>query len=323
MDKFERIYELHKLLTSRRAPVSRVEIENKLDCSKSTATRLIEFCRSRIQIPIEYDRERSGYYLAIKEGEHYELPGLWFNPSELIALMTSHRLIADVQPGVLEPFLAPLQKRIESLLEDEYAGNQEVFKRIRILQMAPRVAELEDFQQITDALIGRVQIRIQYGSRGKQELTERWVSPQRLIYYRDNWYLDAWCHLRKAIRTFSLDRMNVAEKGQIAKDITDKQLDAHFTRTYGIFAGPATNKAVIHFSDKAAEWIADEHWHPEQESKRLENGNWELTVPYGDSRELIMDILKYGEDAEVIEPESLRQQVIEKMQKSLKNYKKL
>ncbi|MDT8429578.1 MAG: WYL domain-containing protein [Pseudomonadales bacterium] len=52
--------------------------------------------------------------------------------------------------------------------------------------------------------------RIKYSSRSKEELSERWVSPQRLVYYRDNWYLDAWCHLREGLRMFSIDRLDVA-----------------------------------------------------------------------------------------------------------------
>lgn len=53
-------------------------------------------------------------------------------------------------------------------------------------------------------------MRIRYHSRSKDERTERVVSPQRLIYYRDNWYLDAWDHLREALRSFSIDRIRGA-----------------------------------------------------------------------------------------------------------------
>lgn len=323
MDKFHQVYALHRLLKQRRTPVARVELEAKLGLKRATATRLIAFCRDVLQMPIAFDRDRGGYCYTDAGREQFELPGLWFNPSELLALMTSHRLLAEVQPGVLQPYIAPLQQRIEGLLEHKHAGSKEIFKRIRILPLGNRIAKLEDFQKVTDALVSRKQLRIEYSSRGRDELTERWVSPQRLVYYRDNWYVDGWCHLREDLRTFALDSLHVAETGKEARDIPDQQLDAHVTRTYGIFSGPVTAKAVIHFSSAAARWVADELWHPAQESRHLGDGKWELVIPYGSPVELIRDILKYGPDAEVIAPPQLRAAVAEKLSKALRQYRKM
>ena len=47
----------------------------------------------------------------------------------------------------------------------------------------------------------------------------------------------------------------------------------------------------------------------------LSDGRFELRVPYSDSRELMMDVLKYGPDVEVVEPEALRAQVVEAVRK--------
>ncbi len=113
----------------------------------------------------KFDWERGGYVYAGAACESFELPGLWFNPSELLALMTSHRLLAEVQPGVLQPYIAPLQDRIEEFLQHKRAGSRDVFKRIRILPLGNRVAKLEDFQKVTDALVNRKQLRIVYSSR--------------------------------------------------------------------------------------------------------------------------------------------------------------
>ena len=324
MDKLDRIYALDKLLRKRKTVITRVELENRLGLKRATTTRLIAFCKDSLGMPIEFDKERGGYCYAESETESYQLPGLWFNPSEILALMTSHRLLAAVQPGVLEPLIAPLQQRIEQLLTHKHAGSSAIFDRIRILPMANRIAKLEDFKQVTNALIHRKQLRITYSSRSNNEkLTERWLSPQRLIYYRDNWYLDAWCHKREALRTFALDRLHVVGAGAAAKEINSQELNDHVMHTYGIFAGPMTNTAVIHFSSAAAEWVADEQWHPQQQSQYLDNGKWELVVPYGNPTELVMDILKYGPDAEVVSPPELRELVTEKISQALRNYRKM
>lgn len=323
MDKLDQIYKLHNLLKGRRTPLARSDLEARLGLKRASTTRLIAFCRDVFHMPIEFDREQGGYVYAETGRANFELPGLWFNPSELLALLTSHRLLAEVQPGVLQPYVAPLQGRIEELLKHKRAGSHEVFNRIRILPLGNRIAKLEDFQKVADALVTRKQLRIVYSSRSKGEVTERLISPQRLVYYRDNWYVDGWCHLRKGLRTFSMDSMEVLEVGKTAKDIRDEELDAHVTRTYGIFSGPVIDRAVIHFSGDAARWVADERWHPEQESRHIGGGRWELVIPYGNPTELIRDILKYGPDAEVVAPPELRAEVADKLSQALRKYRKI
>jgi proteasome accessory factor C len=325
MYKLEHVYKLHRLLHGRRTVLSRAALEAELEIPRSTLTRLLKLCQDRLGMPVVFDRARGGYCYQLQDGEHYELPGLWFNSSELVALLTSHRLLSAVQPGVLKPFIDPLQQGIADLLEHKHAGSKDVWERIKILPVANREARLEDFQRCADALVARKRLRILYRSRSKPDESdfEREVSPQRLIYYRDNWYLDAWCHKRRALRTFALDRMNVLDAGETALDVDSAKLDRHLTSAYGIFAGEASKKAVLHFSSHAAEWVAQELWHPQQVSQHLGDGRWELVVPYHNPTELIMDILKYGPEVEVVAPEALREAVKEKLSQTLRLYRGL
>jgi proteasome accessory factor C len=323
MERIEQIYKLHQLLKQRRTAIPRKELEHKLEVSRATLTRLLETCRERFGMPIEFSRQRGGYCYDEQQRDTFELPGLWFSAAELRALMVSHRLLSAVEPGVLKDYISPLQQRIESLLQHRHAGSPDVWQRIRILPVANREARLEDFQQVSDALVARKRLRIVYSSRSKDEVSERQVSPQRLVYYRDNWYLDAWCHLRKALRTFALDSLRVLDVEGKARDVPDSQLDAHVAHTYGIFAGPVRARAVIHFSAAAARWVADEEWHPQQESRHLEDGRWELVVPYGDPTELVRDILKFGPEAEVVAPPELRALVMEQLSQALRRYRRM
>jgi predicted DNA-binding transcriptional regulator YafY len=319
MYHFDRIYELHKILSSRRTPIPRKLLEEKMECSRATIRRTIEVCRDYLGAPIKYDRKLNGYYYDKSENSNYELPGLWFNSSEIHALLTTHSLLSKVQPGLLEPHISPLMERLNSIIDQQKTG-REIEKRIRILQATPRIADFDTFRKAADALVCRKKIKMLYHGRERDKITERWISPQRMVYYRDNWYLDGWCHLSKGLRTFSLDRMHIVYTGEKAKDINEAQLNEHFADAYGIFAGKATNKAVIRFSKNAAKWVADEHWHSKQESNVLPNGELELTVPYSDPRELIMDILKYGAEAEVIFPAELREEIKKRLWAAQQKY---
>ncbi|HET8552556.1 MAG TPA: transcriptional regulator [Gammaproteobacteria bacterium] len=312
MDRFDRLTLLHRLLDGCRVPIPLDEIMAKLECSRATANRAIQTLRDDLGAPLEYDRELNGYrYTGTAV---YELPGLWLNPSELMALIASEHLLAEVEPGVLAPIIEPLRERLARLLERRQSGDGELLKRIRIFQTETRSVDLDSFHRVAEALGTRHKLRILYHGRERDETTERVISPQRLVYYRDNWYLDAWCHASDGLRTFSLDRLQPVELLQEKTyDCSTEQLDAHFKSGYGIFAGPGKHMAVLHFSPSQARWVADEHWHPDQQGRVLPDGSYELRVPYADPRELIMQILKYGPEVEVLGPEGLRREVAERV----------
>lgn len=320
MDRFDRIYLLHKLLAARRTPIARRDLEQRLECSRATVLRAIADLRSHLGAPVEYDRERNGYFLDARTKPLFELPGLWFTPDEVHALLATHQLLSRVQPGLLEPEIGPLRERIGRILQHRHAGDREVLRRIRILQMAPRAVDIDTFRAVAGALMRRQRLHVLYHGRARDETTERRLSPQRLVYYRDNWYLDAWCHLRQDLRSFSLDRLHVVGAEGRAKDMDEARLDRHFTTAYGIFAGTPKHTATLRFTSSAARWVADEQWHPNQTSTVLDDGGLELRVPYSDPRELVMDILKYGPDVEVIAPVALRREVADRIADTAARY---
>jgi predicted DNA-binding transcriptional regulator YafY len=322
VDRFDRIFELNRILQSARHPVSRRRLEEELQCSRATIKRIIEDMRLYLNAPIVYDRERNGYRYDQREGEMYELPGLWFNASELHALLSVQQLLRGVQPGLLDQHLKPLQKRIGELLRLQHAGSDGIVGRIRILQMAARSVG-DCFRTVAGAVAGRRRLELRYFNRGSGEHSTREVSPQRLTYYRDNWYLDAWCHLRQGLRTFSLDAVSDARAlDTVAREVAEADLDAHYAASYGIFAGAPQDVAVLRFSPRRARWVAKERWHRDQRGRRLPDGAYELEVPYSNALELVMDILKYGADVEVIAPDALRQAVAERLREALDLYGK-
>ncbi len=324
MDRFDRIFELNRILQAARRPVSRRRLEAELECSRATVKRIIEDMRLYLNAPIVYDREHNGYSYDQSEGEMYELPGLWFNASELHALLTLQQLLAGVQPGLLEPMLKPLQQRIDALLELQRAGSEGLQGRIRMLQMAARHNAEQDvhaFQTVAGALAQRKRLRLRYYSRWRESRDERDVSPQRLVHYRDNWYLDGWCHLRDGLRTFAIDAIEAVEAlDEGVREVDADSLDSHFASSYGIFAGTPEHEAVLRFSATRARYVAKERWHRDQQGRMLDDGRYELRLPYSNPAELIMDILKFGPEVEVVGPVDLRDAVAERLRDALAQY---
>jgi predicted DNA-binding transcriptional regulator YafY len=322
MDRLQRIYKFHQAILSRRHPVSLQTLQDELECSRATVNRIIQEMRLYFNAPIAYDRSRNGYHYALSDGQAFELPGLWFSEAELYALLTTQQLLAHVQPGLLDTQLKPIKERIEQILAAKHLGSEEISKRVRILRMTGRNVALECFQTVAGALLQRNRLHISYHGRGNDETSSREISPQRLIHYRDNWYLDAWCHTRNALRSFAVERIIAAQAlPQRCRDVPEKQLDAHYTSAYGIFAGKPKHTAILRFTPERARWVADEHWHPQQQNQWLEDGSYELRIPYSDPRELVMDVLKHGGEVEVIAPESLRNALAEHLQNALGRYR--
>jgi predicted DNA-binding transcriptional regulator YafY len=307
-----RFHKIIRLLKDRRI-VSRDAFLEALGVSRATFKRDLEYLRDRMDAPIQWDAEAGGYRLASESGEpqNYELPGLWLNAGELYALLAMEQLLEGLQPGLLGPHVRPLRDRIRRLIEVGDHSAEEVGRRIRILEVGSRPVEPECFQALASAVLSRRRLRIRHYNRVRGDSTERVVSPQRLVHYRDNWYLDAWCHERQALRTFSADVIEEAElleRG--AREVAETRLDRHLGSGFGIFSGARTETAILQFTPERARWVSRETWHPEQEGQFQLDGSYLLKVPYADPRELVMDILKYGPDVEVLAPAALAELVI-------------
>jgi predicted DNA-binding transcriptional regulator YafY len=320
MSNNERIYRIDQLLNDRKA-VSFQTLIDRLEVSPATLKRDLAYMRDRLNAPIVYDKELNGYRFE-STSDSYSLPGLWFSPEEIYALLTMQHLLANLDSeGLLSNHIKPLQSRLLAMLDDSDNSVEEIQKRVRIEKMGARKFDLEHFQEIGTALVKRKRLMIEYQSRSKDENTKREISPQRMIYYRDNWYLDAWCHQKNALRSFSIDAIKVAEILEIiSDDIAEDELNAELGSGYGIFAGKDIQWALLRFTPERAKWVANEVWHPVQVTKFLEDGSYEIKFPFSDERELIMDILKYGADVTVLSPQSLINQVLSQANGLIKNY---
>jgi predicted DNA-binding transcriptional regulator YafY len=292
MSEIDRLYSYRTLLTGRRA-VPRDEILNKLEISQATFKRDLAKLRDRLNIPVVFDRDLGGYRLDNTDTRQ-ELPGLWFSQDEVLALLTIQNMLEQLEPGLLGPKLKPLQKRLDDMLTGQGMNSETFSQRVRLVHAGKRKLKLKCFEQIAQSTINRKQIRIHHFNRQTGKTVERTISPQQLVHYRENWYIDAWCHLRKEVRSFAIDAIIDCEN----LEVDAKELDAELLRK----------------SMQSGYGVKHEEWHPDQKGHEESDGSYILEIPYSDERELAGDILKFGSGIRVLAPDALKRKVIDELE---------
>lgn len=311
MSKLDRIQQLHRIFATHQRPVPLKKIAERLECSERTAHRLIEDLQLYFNAPIEYSREQNGWHYDTAAGK-FELPGLWLTGAELQSLTLLLDVLENVGKGLLGEELGVVERQIHRLLAERGIEPSAFSRHIKVLPLGNRHLPGKIFQQVGDALLRRRRLTIRYKSYSHQT-TRRTISPQTLVYYRDNWYLDAWCHLRNDLRVFSLARIESLDiSEEPAQEIAEETLRRHFSESYGIFAGKSKHIAKLRFFPEVAREISLQQWHPEQKGE-WDGNDYLLSFPYGNPAELIGDILRHIPNVAVEAPVALRRAVYQRL----------
>lgn len=322
MSDLERLHRIKYMIQARKCVPIQAFLD-ELEISKATFKRDLEYLRDRMNASIVFDRAEGGYrFDKPNAGEKIELPGLWFSEKEATALALMQHLLANLdQGGLIGPHIDPLMEIIDGIMGQSEVSAKELRKRIKVFGMSARKNSLESFEEVGNALFKRQRLQIEYYSKGKDETTIREVSPQRLIFYRDNWYLDAYCHMREGLRSFALDGIKESELlNKKSQEISERELNENFSESYGIFSGKATQKAKLRFTSERARWVSGETWHGQQVSSYDKDGYYILEFDYNQDPELVMEILKHGSGVEVIAPTALKNRVKAELARAIEKY---
>jgi predicted DNA-binding transcriptional regulator YafY len=229
MDRTERFYKIEMLLRSR-GSVSFAALREELAVSPATLKRDLQYLRDRLHAPIVYDAFDNGYRFdkGAPAGARHELPGMWFSEHEIHALLTMHQLLAGLDDdGVLARHLQPMLERLQGLIGNDAAESRELMRRIKVIVTARRPVPSRWFELLGSALVQRRRVWLRYFKRSDRRVSEREVSPQRLVHYRATWYLDAWCHASDGLRRFALDAVREAKLLETkAKNVPVRELEA-------------------------------------------------------------------------------------------------
>lgn len=327
MSQATRLREIVAILETRRHPVPVQVFLDELGISLATFKRDLDVLRDQMQAPIVWRRgsgaQERGYLLqdAGWSSGKLGLPRAWFTAREIYSLLTIDTLARQIGPGLLSQHLQPLITRVTLALSAADDAPEDIRSRVTILASATKRPQTPHFEALAEATVRQQRLRILYFTRSRDEHAERVISPQRLVHYRENWYVVAWCHKAEALLYFALDAIEATYRlDERAKQIAKQEVDNVIGRDFGIFVGRNRQWAKLLISPRQARWVEAEIWHPEQKMVHLEDGTLILELPYGDPRELIQEILRLGPDITVLGPPELRTEIIERLDHARARY---
>jgi len=319
MEKFDRFYQLHQLLEDRRYPVAISTLADAFGKSEKTVRRYITQFAEYYRAPI-VNIPRRGYMYDPEAVESWHFPGLWLTSDETQSLTLLLDILQRFGNGLLSKELGSAKSLIFKALEARGVSPELFENRVRIISVGNRQTKPRHLNIVTEGVISRKQIEAQYVDYQGMR-SNRILSPQRLVHYRNNWYMDAWCHQKDGLRTFSIARIETIELLTMeAISVDDDELDQELSSSYGIFSGIILQVALLRFLPKVAMEVASQDWHSSQEGE-WDGKDYLLKIPYSDARELIGDVFRYMPDVVVEEPVELRDLVAGNLEKSLALHK--
>ncbi len=301
MSLLERIYYFHSRIRNKRYP-NAIDLAEEFEISSATAHRDIAYLRERLLAPLYYDQRHNGYYYKNENGD-FELP--FENSPKIVLILSLLSSMASENGLETLPELQQLQKKLSSLV---LTGNKHIEDLIHCEWVEVQSVDKKVFDTVINSLLEGVQVTIQYGAKQELQPASRQVDPLKLVHYQGRWYLLAWCWLRQERRLFHLSKIQsiLTTEQQVEHQLQPD--DDYLSGVFGIFKGKAIYTATIKLNGHAAETVREQHWHPDQRIEETDAGIL-LHLPVADDRELLMKILQFGAEAEVIAPDTLRKKI--------------
>ncbi len=228
---------------------------------------------------------------------------------ELAALLMSRELLTPLGVSVLGPSVESAFDKIRAVLSrDALKIIEEMRDRLGVRALGAKLQAPtgEHLPKIHTALAEHRMLRTRYYSASRDSEDERSIDPYHLTFFNGGLYLVGYCHLRKAIRIFAVERMRTVDvlRGHFAMP-ADFDAETYLGDAWGIIRGDLVTVRVI-FARGLARYIRERLWHPSQRLRDLEDGRLEMTLHVSDTQEVRRWILGYGAQAEVVAPESMR-----------------
>lgn len=303
----ERMLHVHRAIQSGKYP-NASQLAGELEVSTKSVHRDLDFMKDRMALPIEWDGSRNGYYY--REDVH-AFPSLQITEGELMALVVAEKALQQYRGTSFErPLLSAIQKMGQLLPDTISLSLTEIDQTISFRTRAEPIVNLEVFDVLAKATAARQQLELSYRKPGQPQAEARVIDPYHLANINGEWYLFAFDHLRKDIRTFVPARIQgVRRTGRTFSRAQRFSLERRLRDSFGVHSGGGEFDVVIRFSKSVADYIREKRWHESQELRALKTGGVELRMKLSSLAEVERWVLSWAGNARVVRPPQLAESV--------------
>ena len=298
---------IHQAVSSGKFPnASTLALE--IEVAPKTIHRDIEFMRDRLGLPIEFDSARNGYHYT---EEVSAFPNIQITEGELFALVVAEKALEQYRGTNFEkPLLSAIRKMEQSLPDTISLNLADIGQTISFRTRAEPILNLKIFDALARAVSQHKQLELAYRKPGQRQTEKRLVDPYHLANINGEWFLFAYDHTRKDVRTFVPVRIqSVQPTGKTFERPQKFSLEKRLRDSFGVHSGEGEYEVLIHFNARAADYIREKKWHESQQLRELKGGGVELRMKLSSLVEIERWILSWGGDAKVLKPRELAEAV--------------
>jgi len=305
---------IHQLIQAGNFP-NATALAREAGVTTKTIQRDLEFMRDRLNLPVEFAPSNNGYFY---NGEVSAFPTMQITEGEIFALVVAEKALQQYRGTNFEKPLLSAIKKMEQALPDTISLNlADIERTISFRTRAEPILNLEIFDTLARAVAQRQQLELHYRKPG-HAAEKRLVDAYHLANINGEWYLFAYDHVRKDLRTFVPARIqSVQPTGKTFERAQKFSLEQRLRDSFGVHAGAGEFDVVIRFNPRAADYIREKKWHPSQTLRDLKDGGAELKMKLSSLTEVSRWVLSWGGDAEVLKPKELVESVRAAAQKIL------
>jgi len=306
---------IHQTLQSGAFPNAST-LAREIEVATKTIHRDLEFMRDRLNLPLEFNPTRNGYHYT---EEVSAFPTMQITEGELFALVVAEKALQQYRGTSFEkPLLSAIQKMEQALPDTISINLADMGQTISFRTRAEPVLNLEIFDALARAVSQRQQLELAYRKPGQDQPEPRLVDPYHLANINGEWFLFAYDHARKDIRTFVPARIQSAKTtGKTFAHSRKFSLEQRLRDSFGVHSGKGNHEVVIRFHPRVADYIREKRWHESQQMRELKGGGVELRMRLSSLVEIERWILSWGGDAAVLKPRELVTAVKQAAQKIL------
>ena len=308
---------IHQAIQSGKFP-NAAGLGRELEVSAKSIQRDVQFMRERLGLPIEYDSSRFGFYYS---QEVNAFPTIQITEGEVVALLVAEKALQQYRGTSFEKPLLSAIKKMEQSLPDTISLNlADVEQAISFRTRAEQNLNLEIFDALAKATSHRRQIEMSYRKAGRRETERRVVDPYHLANINGEWYLFAYDHARKDIRTFAPVRIqSLKQTGRTFARPQKFSLEQRLRGSFGVHSGQGEYEVVIRFNPRVADLVREKKWHDSQQLREVKGGGVEMHLKLSSLVEIERWVLGWGGDAKVVKPRELANAVRQAAERILRS----